>query len=244
MPASKQPWPNSAACWSPAMPAIGSWTSNRPGAVVPKIRLLPWTSGSMASGTSNSRHSSAVPALLADVVEHRPAGIGDVGRVDRAAGQPPQQEAVDRPESQLAALGPGAGSWHMVEHPGDLGRREIRVQNQARRRCHHGLRAVLLQPRAEFRRSAVLPDDRAMDWLAGRAVPDHRRLALVGDADSGDPRRIDAACSDRLADGRQHALPDLLRIMLDPARLRVMLAQLMLRRGDRPAFGIEQDRTG
>jgi hypothetical protein len=59
MPGSKQAWPNRAACWSPAMPAIGSSASSSPEAVVPNSRLLSWTSGSNTSGTRNSRHSSS-----------------------------------------------------------------------------------------------------------------------------------------------------------------------------------------
>jgi len=36
IPGAKQAWPNNAACWSPAIPPIGSWRSKRPGEVVPK----------------------------------------------------------------------------------------------------------------------------------------------------------------------------------------------------------------
>src|SRR3546814_14982608 len=39
---------------------------------------------------------------------------------------------------------------------------------------------------AESGGAAVLPDDRLVDGRTGLAVPDHRRLALVGDADGGD----------------------------------------------------------
>jgi hypothetical protein len=37
--------------------------------------------------------------------------------------------------------------------------------------------------------AAVLPDDGVVDRLAGAAVPQHRGLALVGDADGGDVAR-------------------------------------------------------
>ena len=39
---------------------------------------------------------------------------------------------------------------------------------------------------AEIRGAAVLPDDGVVDRLAGGAVPEHRGLALIGDADAGD----------------------------------------------------------
>ena len=45
---------------------------------------------------------------------------------------------------------------------------------------------VGLQPIANRRRDAALPDDGVGDRLAGRLVPQHGRLALVGDADGGE----------------------------------------------------------
>src|SRR5690606_33901400 len=80
-------------------------------------------------------------------------------------------------------------------------------------------------------RTPVLPDDGAMQGLARRRVPDHRRLALVGDADGGET--ADAArLPDHLATGLQRRAPDLGRVMLDPARLRKVLRQLDLADGD------------
>ena len=78
-----------------------------------------------------------------------------------------------------------------------------------------------------------------MDRLTGRTVPYHRRLALVGDADSRDATRIDPAKN--LTDDVERIAPDVLRIMLNPAGLRVMLPKLALRHRDRLRFGVEQD---
>src|SRR5207253_10208366 len=66
-------------------------------------------------------------------------------------------------------------------------------------------------------RAPVLPDDRAVHGPAGCAVPEQGRLALVRDPDRrevarGDPR-VDEGRGRRLLD----ALPDLLRVVLDPA---------------------------
>ena len=160
-----------------------------PAPVGRKVRLLSWTSGSSASGTPNSRHSSASQRSSWMSNSKVAAGVGDVGGVDRAAGQPPQQEAVDGPERQLAALGPLAGAGHIVEHPGDLGRGEIGVEEKPGPGADQRLGAVGLELGAAVGGAAVLPHDRAVDRLAGRAVPDDRGLALVGDADPGDARR-------------------------------------------------------
>ena len=73
---------------------------------------------------------------------------------------------------------------------------------------------------AAFGGAPVLPDDRRRDGLAGRAVPEQRRLALVRDRHHVGlaPRPPRAAPGD--------ARPDLLRVVLDPARLRKVLRQL------------------
>src|SRR5690606_25015549 len=79
-------------------------------------------------------------------------------------------------------------------------------------------------------RTPVLPDDGAVQRLAGRRVPNHRGFALVGDADGGET--ADAArLPDHLATGLQRRAPDLGRVMLDPARVRKMLRQLALADG-------------
>ena len=66
------------------------------------------------------------------------------------------------------------------------------------------------------------------------AVPDDGGLALVGDADRHDVLEPNAALPQRLA--RDVALrgEDLLRVVLDPARLRKDLAELALRDATRP----------
>ena len=73
----------------------------------------------------------------------------------------------------------------------------------------------------------VLPDDRVVDRLAGRAVPDDCRLALVGDAQRGDVARRRRPV-ERPSDHLLRALPDLHRVVLDPARLGIDLLVLLL----------------
>ena len=69
---------------------------------------------------------------------------------------------------------------------------------------------------------------------AGGAVPHHGGLALVGDADRGDVLCRDIGLLQRLAAGGNGRGPDVLRLVLDPARGRKMLRKLRLRRrGDR-----------
>ena len=53
--------------------------------------------------------------------------------------------------------------------------------------------------------------------VARRAVPRHDRLALVGDADRRHGRGADLL--DDVVQRRPHRVPDLGRVVLDPARL-------------------------
>jgi hypothetical protein len=81
-------------------------------------------------------------------------------------------------------------------------------------------------------RAAVLPDDRIVDRLAGRAVPQDGGLALIGDAD----RRHVSADTRRSPSRHGRSRPPwsrCLRIVLDPAGLRIDLRKLELRETDR-----------
>ena len=52
-------WPKSAACWSPAMPAMGTPESSGMVDTAPYTSLDPRTSGSMERGTPRIRRSSS-----------------------------------------------------------------------------------------------------------------------------------------------------------------------------------------
>ena len=101
--------------------------------VTPKSAAQSLTSGSMARGTPSMVEQVVAPSALVDVEEQRADGVGGVGGVDAAAGQPPDQERVDGAEAELAALGLRAGALHVVEQPGDLGAGEIGIEQQAGR---------------------------------------------------------------------------------------------------------------
>src|SRR3546814_18858008 len=60
------------------------------------------------------------------------------------------------------------------------------LEQQAGALPHQVFGTLGTQLLAESGGAAVLPGDRLVDGRTGLAVPDHRRLALVGDADGGD----------------------------------------------------------
>ena len=137
---------------------------------------------------SRSASSSSSHAPVRDVEEQRAARVRRVGDVHSAAGQVPDEPGVDRAERELAALGALARAGHVVEQPLELRAREIGVDDEAGLRGEQSGVASRAQRVAQRRGAAILPDDRVGDRLAGRAIPQHRGLALIGDADRRDAR--------------------------------------------------------
>ena len=65
-----------------------------------------------------------------------------------------------------------------------------------------------------------------VDGFVAITLPQEGRLALVGDADGGDALTGDAGGFQRSSGGVDDTLPDLFRVVLNPARLREMLLEL------------------
>ena len=109
----------------------------------------------------------------------------------RAAGQLPDEPAVDRAEREFAALrARRARPATLSSNQAELRAGEIRIQQQARAPRDLRFEAVRLQ-RARTA-SAVRRSCQTMAGAIGRplaAIPEHGRFALVGDADRGDVGR-------------------------------------------------------
>jgi hypothetical protein len=163
--------------------------------------------------------------------------------VTRAAGQIPDQPAIDGPERDLAALGAVAQAGHAIEHPADLRRREIRIEQQAGPPAHLDLEPAFAQRGASGGRAAILPDDRVLDRTAGGALPQQRRFALIGDADRCDLRGLDARVAQRTAGRFDLRTPQVGGVVFDPARLRIELRKLGLIEPANRALMVEDDRA-
>ncbi len=183
-----------------------------------------------------------VPGQPVDVEEEGPTRVGDVGRVDPAAGQAPEQERIDRPRGQLAPLGPGAEARRRVEDVGDLRAAEVGVQRQAGPLPEQGLVAGATERRARRCGDPALPDDRVGDRPARGALPDDDRLALVRDADRGDVGRIERARGEGLACRLKLRAPDRLGVMGHVPGRREALRELVLGGGAGAALRVEDDR--
>ena len=210
--------------------------------VVPKSAAQSRGWGRSAVGTSNSSHrpGSQAPRLIS-MRSVRAALVASV-----ACTLPPvsrQSKRCRRCRRRAARSRFRPRARDMVEQPGDLGGGEIGIEQQSGARCDQGLVSLLSQCGAGVRGAPVLPDDCIVDGAAGRAVPDDRGLALIGDADRGDVLRPGADLGERRAYGRKGGRPDRLGIVLDQAGGRIDLGQLLPRARDRGQRSIEQDRA-
>ena len=119
---------------------------------------------------------------------------------------------------------------------------EVGVEDQPGPLAHQRLVAGLAQLVAARGGAAVLPDQRAVDRLAGRRVPGDDRLALVGDPDRRPARApwIPASAIASIATRRRH-LPDLAGVVLDPAGPREVLLELRVGAPRDPPLGVEDE---
>ena len=172
-----------------------------------------------------------VPLATVDIVEERARGVGGIGHMPLSRRQLPGQPTVDSTEGQITGHGALTGQRHVLEQPRQLGPTEVRIEKESRPSPDQRLVAGLTEALAERRRAPVLPDDGGSDGLRGRAVPHDRRLALIGDSQSGNVAGRDAAARQGLNRGSALGLPELLGVLLDPPRLGERAPQLLLRDG-------------
>ena len=99
----KQPWPKSAACWSPAIPAIGT---ARPRSVASARTPDEGTTRAAPRGRRRKREQLVVPVDRREVEQHRPRRVRHVGDV-RAHRPSASRRATSRPSRTQARL-PGA----------------------------------------------------------------------------------------------------------------------------------------
>ncbi len=196
-------------------------------------------------GQDGCRHAEElqqvrVPFICADIVEHGARGVGGVGDVARAVGQLPDEEGVDGAEGELALFGALPGARHIVENPSELGGREIGVEHEAGLLGDTRLFPLLLQLVAELGGAAILPDDGAIDGLAGFPIPDDGGFALVGNADGGDLRRLGPGGADGGMGACEHRLPDFGRVVLHPPILGEVLGEFELADAGDVLVAIEQ----
>ena len=114
-----------------------------------------------------------------------------------AAGHPRDEVGVDGADGVAARLDQGPGVRLVLGQPGQLGAGEVGVEPQPGQLGDALLVALVAQALADGGRTPVLPDDRAPGRAERLAVPEQDRLALVGDADRPQLRRVVATSAPR-----------------------------------------------
>ena len=174
-PGSQQRRPNSDACWSPAAARTGTPRDRG----VDRVRVHDRRQQRAAGRRTARAARRPSPARRAGTAASGPALPASVTWTPA--------EAVQEPGGDVAVgqarPGRGAGAVDVVEHPAQLRRRERRVELEPGALADERLVAVRAQLGARAVGPPVLPDDRRVDGAARRALPDHERLRLVGDAE-------------------------------------------------------------
>ena len=137
----------------------------------------------------------------------------------------PEGFGVIRVKGPLGGL---ADPVDVLEDPLDLPAGEVRRRREAGLLPDDVALALPLERGRDPVGAGVLPDDGVVVGPAGPPVPHHRGLALVGDAAGREVGRRQALLAHGGAHDRDGALPDLHRVVLDPARLREDLLVLEL----------------
>ena len=191
-----------------------------------------------------SRHAEqveqlGVPVERVQVHQQRARGVARLAGEHRAAGEPADQPGVDRAGADVASSRrqpPG------VEQPAQLGGGEHRVEREARARATSGSAPVGAQ---RSHAGAVRASCQPISGPAG--APSSRRQTTA------DSRWLDSAsasgcasgaCARHCAHGGHHAGPDLLGVLLDPARPRVRAADRRSPAGDDRAVVADEHGLG
>ena len=178
-----------------------------------------------------------------DIEQHGPGCVGVIRRVGPAAGGLPDQPCIDGAEEQVAPCRHLPGAIHILQNPGGLRRGEIRVRQKSRLILKPLCQPPLLQLRAKRLGSAALPDDGGVHRLPRGAVPGDQRFPLVGDSDTVNLVRADVHLVQKLSADARLLVPDLLRILLHPARMGIRLPDLLLAHSQLMSVLVEHQRA-
>ena len=103
-----------------------------------------------------------------------------------APGKPPEKETIDRTEAQPARLGSFFRPVHVLEQPGDLAGRKVRVEQQSGLAGNFTFVTGTVKRFTKIRGAPILPDNGIVNGFPGVAIPNDRGFTLVGDSNAGD----------------------------------------------------------
>ena len=160
------------------------------------------------------------------------------------AAEIPDQPAVHGSEAQLPLFRPPAGIRNVVQDPGKLGSRKVRIGNQTGFFMQHRFQPTALQFFAPVGRPAALPDDCRADRFACCTVPNHHGFALVGDPDGCDFGGADACTQQSLYSNSHLRCQNFGCVLFDPAVSRIALTEFTVDLREHVPVPVKNDAAG
>ena len=194
-----------------------------------------------AGGNLEQLEQLFIPLLGVDIEQQGARGVAGISLVRLATGQAPQQKGIHGAKAQLATFGALKGAGHFMQNPAQLGGREIRINQQPGLGRYRGFMPGVFQLGAVVSGTAVLPNNRRMDRCASLRIPHQGGFTLIGDADSRHITGTQTALLERLTADLESTQPQLFAVMFNPAILREVLLELLLRTGHGQPLGTEDN---
>ena len=145
-----------------------------------------------------------------------------------ATGQLPNEPGVNSTKNQIASLCTSTGALYIVQNPGNLGAGEVSIQSQAGLLLELIKIALCLQVLNDAGSLTGLPHNCVINRTASVLIPNYCGLTLVGDTHSCDVACLQATLFQSALHYLAHGAPDFICIMLNPARVREVLSELLL----------------
>src|SRR6185369_11558647 len=142
--------------------------------------------GEQGSGNVKCLEKLTAPLQCFEIHQLGSAGVGDIGDVNAAvyaAGELPNEVAVDVAESKFAGFGEFTGAANVVEYPTDFEAAEVSGERKTGLVSEAVLTSVCSEGCDVRFNACVLPHDGVVNRMARLAIPDNRGFALIRDAD-------------------------------------------------------------
>src|SRR5438874_5899708 len=125
----------------------------------------------------------AIPAGRLQIEQESATRIGHVRGERLAAGQSPDEKAVDGAAGQATGFGAASPRRVLIQKPAHFAGREIGIKNQPGSLENPRLVALMLA--AKVGGATILPDHGAGDRTAGGSIPENTSFSLIGQPDGG-----------------------------------------------------------
>ena len=164
-----------------------------------------------------------------NIEKHRAARVRIIRHVAFAAAQLPHEPRIYRTGKDLSVFRAFTHAFDVVQNPFDFRTGKIRVGKQARFFADHVPLSRQHQFIGEFGRSAALPYDGAVHGLSRHLIPQYDRFPLIRYADSRNLPFFYAGAPHGFSEYRKLTQKQFFGIVFDPAGLRIILIEFLLR---------------